>query len=277
MAKIDNLMLKYKVRKVSADAIKNIDPTTNGKYLDWLFKMKFVERDGKYYVSEGFPANYHAEVNRILVWMEKNGNNPKFEAKYKDINFFKTPKELIDTMSPLCVPSKSEIKDQVDKVFENEKFLIVVPKSFEASKLYGMNTKWCTTQKTYYDNYTKNGFLFYIVDKTMDRKFGSPVNTQNTNTKLNTNGLEFFNNEDKGLRSINLIDIYGPVVFNLLTEKMSEYYRELMLEKVRKRVLTDAVARLKAIKTTFNTDKVYVNENADKLMNELMAELSKSL
>lgn len=277
MAKIDNLMLKYRVQKRSADALKKIDPTDSGKYLDWLFKMKFVKRGDKYYVSDTFPANYHVEVTRILRWMEKNGNNPKFKTEYKDINYFKTPKSLLDTIGPLCVPSKKEIKDQVDKVFENDKFLIVVPKSFDASKLYGMNTKWCTTQKTYYDQYNRNGFLFYVVDKTIDRKFGIPVNTQSNNTRLNTNNLEFFNNEDKSLRFQNLNDVYGPTVVELLRNEMTKYYREVMLDRVRKRVLNDAVSKLKVMKSTFSNDQLYVNENADKLMNELLNELAKSL
>ena len=34
MAKIDNLILKYRVAKRSADGLNRIDPTTNGKYLD---------------------------------------------------------------------------------------------------------------------------------------------------------------------------------------------------------------------------------------------------
>jgi len=109
MAKIDNLILKYRVAKRSADGLNRIDPTPNGKYLDWLFKMKFVKRKDKegnvkYYVSSGFPANKHSDVNKILVWMEKNGNNPKFKTEYKDINFFKSVNSLIKTMVPLCAP-----------------------------------------------------------------------------------------------------------------------------------------------------------------------------
>jgi hypothetical protein len=277
MAKIDNLMLKYKVNKRSADALTKIDPTSNGKYLEWLFKMKFVKREGKFYVSPAFPANYHVEIARILRWMEKNGNNPKFKTEYKDINYFKTPKSFLDTMGPLCVPSKKEIKDQVDRVFESDKFLIVVPKSFEASKLYGMSTTWCTTQKTYYNQYNRNGFLFYIIDKSIDRKFGVPVNSSGNSTNLNTNNLEFFNNEDKGLRWQNLKDIYGQTILNLLGEKMKGYYKEVMLDKVRKRVLNDAVSKLKNIKTSFNRDKVYENDEVNKLMESLMVEISKSL
>lgn len=278
MAKIDNLMLKYKVQKRSAEALKKIDPTSNGKYLDWLFKMKFVNREGKYYVSPNFPANYHTEVTRILVWMEKNGNNPKFKTEYKDINYFKTPKSLIDIMGPLCVPSKKEIKDQVDKVFEDDKWLIVVPKTFAASKLYGMNTKWCTTQMTYFNNYTKSGILFYIIDKTHNVKFGVPVTTNNNNsTVLNPSGLTLYNNVDKGLNWNTIKDIYGNETMSKLHKAMNDYFREVQLVKVKKRVLTDAIRTIGNVRNTVKKDDILNTEDSNKLFNELLSLISEEL
>jgi hypothetical protein len=277
MAKIDNLMLKYRVQKRSADALTRIDPTSNGKYLDWLFKMKFVKRNDKYYVSDAFPANSHAEVNRILAWMEKNGNNKNFKTEYKDINFFKTVASLITTMGPLCVPSKKEIKDQVDKVLEDERWLIVVPKTFEASKMYGMNTKWCTTQKTYFNQYCRNGFLFYIIDKTHNVKFGVPVNTSGNNTTLAVNGLELYNNVDKGLRWAAVRDIYGAETMTKLSTAMNRYYREVQLVKVRKRVLQDAIRTITNVKATVNRDNVFKTDESTKLFNELIASMNEVL
>lgn len=274
MAKIDNLILKYRVAKRSADGLNRIDPTSNGKYLDWLFKMKFVkktDKDGneKFYVSGSFPASLHSEVNKILVWMEKNGNNPKFKTEYKDINFFKTPKSLIDTMGPLCVPSKKEIKDQVTKVLENDKWLLIVPKTFEASQLYGMGTRWCTTQKTYFNQYNRNGFLFYLIDKTHDRKFGIPINFNGNSTRLNKTNLEFYNNEDSSLRFNALANVYGKAL-DPIWEAMDKHFRDITLLKVRKRVLEQAVNTLKSVKTSFTRDKVYENEEVNKMMTELL-------
>lgn len=282
MAKIDNLILKYRVAKRSADGLNRIDPTSNGKYLDWLFKMKFVKRkdangNEKYYVSGSFPANLHADVNKILAWMEKNGNNPTFKTEYKDINFFKSVDSLIKTMGPLCVPSKKEIKDQVIKVMEDERWLIVVPKTFDASKMYGMNTKWCTTQKTYFDQYNRTGFLFYIIDKTHNVKFGVPVNTSGNGTTLNVNGLELYNNVDKGLRWSAVMDIYGSETMSKLSTAMSSYFRELKLESVRKRTLESAIANLKSVKATFARDRVYENDEANKMLEELMNTLAGDL
>lgn len=281
MAKIDNLILKYRVAKRSADGLNRIDPTSNGKYLDWLFKMKFVKRKDKngtekYYVSGAFPASVHADVNRILIWMEKNGNNPKFKTEYKDINFFKSVESLVKTMAPLCVPSKKEIKDQVTKVLENDKWLLVVPKTFEASKLYGMGTRWCTTQKTYFNQYNRNGFLFYLIDKTHDRKFGIPVNSNGNATRLNKSNLEFYNNEDAPLRFNALTNVYGKAL-DPIWDAMSNHFREVALLKVRKRVLEQAVNSIKSVKTSFARDKVYENDEVEKMMSELLNTLTKDI
>jgi hypothetical protein len=282
MAKIDNLILKYRVAKRSAEGLNRIDPTSNGKYLDWLFKMKFVKKrdkngDEKYYVSGAFPASIHADVNRILVWMEKNGNNPKFLTKYKDINFFKSVQILIATMGPLCVPSKKEIKDQVIKVMEDERWLIVVPKTFEASKQYGMGTKWCTTQKTYYNQYNRSGFLFYIIDKTHNVKFGVPVTTGGNSTTLATTGLTLYNNVDKGLRWGAVVDIYGKETMGKLSKAMSSHYREVKLQAVRKRVLEQAIVNMKSVKASFARDKVYENTEVNELIEKLMGTLAVDL
>ncbi len=173
--------------------------------------------------------------------------------------------------------SKKEIKDQVIKVFEDEKWLIVVPKTFAASKLYGMNTKWCTTQKTYYNNYNRNGFLFYVIDKAINRKFGVPVNSNTNTTNLNIDSLEFYNNEDKGLRLSNLRDIYGPEVVKLLGEKMKGYYKETMLEKVKKRVLQDAIRTIGNVRTNVKRDGIFDNEDTNKLFNDLLVKMSEAI
>jgi hypothetical protein len=73
--------------------------------------------------------------------------------------------------------SKSELekeeKKDVDKVFENDKVLVVRPLSHDASCYYGAGTKWCTTSKetkNHFQSYTLRGGLYYIIPK--DKKEG---------------------------------------------------------------------------------------------------------
>jgi len=281
MAKIDNLITKYKVAKRTANALNDIDTTSNGKYLEWLFKMKFEKRKDtkgvvKYYVSKTFPSSLHHEVKVVLLWMDKNNNNPKLKTEYKDINFFKDVQSLLSVVGPLCVPSKREIKEQVTKVFEDDKWLLIIPKSFEASKLYGMNTQWCTTQKTYYNQYNKDGFLFYLIDKVHDRKFGIPIKTNTNNTTLQKGGVEFYNNEDKPLMFNALINVYGKAL-DPIWDIMSKHFREITLLKNKRKTLESAVRNLHLISDSFKRNDVYENDQTNQLMTELMKILTEDM
>lgn len=63
---------------------------------------------------------------------------------------------------------EEEAKKDVEKIYEDSRFLIVQPFSHKASCYYGANTKWCTTTKndtSYFNRYTRDGRLFYIIDK----------------------------------------------------------------------------------------------------------------
>jgi len=66
-----------------------------------------------------------------------------------------------------------------DKVFENDKCIVVVPHTYEASCKYGANTKWCTaSNKTneHWEQYTKNNVKFYyIIPKDNSGKFAVAV------------------------------------------------------------------------------------------------------
>ncbi len=93
----------------------------------------------------------------------------------KDIGQIKSVADLYDNVKDYKV-SKDEItktkaerlRDDVEKVYEDDKWLIIVPKSKEASCHYGGGqTRWCTASKTsnYYDHYNKQGPLYMMMYK----------------------------------------------------------------------------------------------------------------
>ena len=65
-----------------------------------------------------------------------------------------------------------QAKSGADKIYDDERWLIVRPDTIDASCYYGAGTKWCTAMKNknHFKNYTKRGNLYYIIDKT--RKLG---------------------------------------------------------------------------------------------------------
>lgn len=61
-----------------------------------------------------------------------------------------------------------ENENQRHLVYENDEYIILRPLSFEASKKYGSNTKWCTTMEhepSYFDKFYSRGILIYILNK----------------------------------------------------------------------------------------------------------------
>jgi antitoxin component HigA of HigAB toxin-antitoxin module len=63
--------------------------------------------------------------------------------------------------------SRSEIKKDVEKIYEDENWLILTPKTEEAAKYYGKNTRWCTAAEkdNYFDQYNKDGPLYILINK----------------------------------------------------------------------------------------------------------------
>ena len=56
----------------------------------------------------------------------------------------------------------------MDKLYEDERWLLVKPNTYEGSCYYGSSTKWCTAAKnntTHFKDYSERGNLYYIIDK----------------------------------------------------------------------------------------------------------------
>ena len=89
----------------------------------------------------------------------------------KDINQYKTFAELYSAIQEYETRIRRTVKsvDGADIVFENDQFTVVAPLTTSASCYYGAGTKWCTASSadnTHFNNYMKDGKLFYILDKT---------------------------------------------------------------------------------------------------------------
>ena len=72
-------------------------------------------------------------------------------------------------MSKRIISEKFKVSpDEYVKLFKNDNFELVVPLTFEASKKYGANAKWCTTTKcddTMFNKHNEMGSLAYLIIK----------------------------------------------------------------------------------------------------------------
>ena len=66
-----------------------------------------------------------------------------------------------------------DIEKQVIKLYESSDWLVLKPLSWNSSRKYGANTKWCTSSEhepDYFYKYAKRGILIYAIDKLTGNK-----------------------------------------------------------------------------------------------------------
>jgi hypothetical protein len=181
MSRLDKLKEQHPELNVSVmDIIAKLDPTKTYKYTDFLIK-KFKEFYSEYddwaiglglemMGSENMESlnefEIHAKANRIT--------NPDI-SQYKDFNQINKAVEEADEKVKL-----KELEKQVIKLFDNDEWSVVIPLSYEASKTYGANTKWCTTQERYWDEYIISYKLIYIQNKKTNEKYAVSRHWENS-------------------------------------------------------------------------------------------------
>jgi hypothetical protein len=66
-----------------------------------------------------------------------------------------------------------DIEKQVIKLYESSDWLVLKPLSWNSSRKYGANTKWCTSSEhepDYFYKYAKRGILIFAIDKLTGNK-----------------------------------------------------------------------------------------------------------
>ncbi len=141
--------------------LKKADPTPNHASLQFLVNM---------YVTGQFKMEDINKIKHELILFY----DVRKHLTNKDLINYKTLDSLYDATEPLATvpvePSKREEKKNIKEegatpIVTSDVFKAVMVTTAEAAKIYGANTKWCTTNKGTCDNYLKKGPLFVIMVK----------------------------------------------------------------------------------------------------------------
>lgn len=146
---------------------------------------------------------------------------------------------------------KTKLSSDRDVVYNGDRWMVVVPKSHEASCKYGAGTKWCTTSKEnpqHFEDYTDDALLFYILDKSEiptsqsmgevkdnllykialnwrynlgddNRYYGSSI--------LDRGSVEMYDIKDSLLKSPHII----PLLPKDMVDSMEHYYKQIIQSK----------------------------------------------
>jgi hypothetical protein len=198
----------YKKFQKSIDAERKMISSymDNASSYDFLLDEPFIKETNYKYLNDILESYYslnqysgddekplNKEVSRELLFSMRrqiDGYVSALETFEKYKSYFKYPefrqyqpnnlyslKNFFDEANKIKLDAfdkqnEKSAKKEVDKLFENDTLLIVKPKSYVASCYYGSGTRWCTTMKgqpSYFNQYTSNGNLYYLILKNVDR------------------------------------------------------------------------------------------------------------
>jgi len=113
------------------------------------------------------------DISPLVISFDDAKNRQKLKGKDADINSYKTPGDLHRKLEELPDDSKIGFKaasGDADKVYESDNFVILMPRSVNASCALGRGTTWCTARtkgENLFYSYiiTNDVILYYILDK----------------------------------------------------------------------------------------------------------------
>jgi len=176
MSRLDRLKEQHPDLNVSLiDIITSLDPSNSYKYTEFLIKnFKNNNEDYSPNLDEfktylGIHFFGHAGIS-VLNEFERHSKANRIKekdiSKYSDFSELEKQVVIADE-----IENRKKYEKEILRIYEDNTWLILTPLSFESSKIYGSSTKWCTTQKKYWDEYLRTYRVIYVINKETDIKF----------------------------------------------------------------------------------------------------------
>jgi len=178
MSRLDKLKQQHPEFNISIiDLMGKIDPTDTYKYTEFLIKQ----------LKEWFDGKTHEETQLImgaeLIGEDNVVTLNEFEIhcragriKKNDIGQHSGFRSIKDSVKDAeQIQKQKDTEKQVIKLLDNDEYCVVIPLSYDASRVYGSNTKWCTTQERYWNDYIDKYKLIYIIDRLNNDKYAVSI------------------------------------------------------------------------------------------------------
>ncbi len=153
------------------DTLLRIDPTVvqNSR---GLFVGRYGVWIGNMCANGNIKLGDIPELKSALVTYDKN------KSQLPNIKDCKSLSELIEWVKDLSddfkpVRKQSDAKENLEKVYEDNEWVVYVPHSHAAARRGGEGTHWCTASENdyYYNYYSKDGPLYINIRKSDGAKF----------------------------------------------------------------------------------------------------------
>lgn len=179
----EDVMKKYpKLGKATIEYLSTNDPSGNNKYLDFMAKAVSEGSSPEGVIStltsfhQNLPLISKQNINDYANESRRSWDNDDWER------FVKSPKDInaypsINYVSHFnrflsTVVSKKKEKEQLnketDRIYEDSQYIVVAPKTHNASCQWGRHSAWCvaTANTGHFTNYMKNATLYFFISKT---------------------------------------------------------------------------------------------------------------
>lgn len=174
MAKLDKIKQDNPELNVTLiDIIKSIDPSNTNKYCEFLIKM--IKSQGpitEVVVNHITTSLFGLKSIETLYKFEEHSKANRISVEDRDITQHKDWSSLEKAVKKADdVVRRKELERETNKIYEDEEWLVIIPKSYEASQLYANGTKWCITQKTYWNDYKKHSRIIFVINRKTNQKY----------------------------------------------------------------------------------------------------------
>jgi len=179
------------------DLTSNLERGKVGMYAKWLLRI-YQKLETKRIHASGIE-----NARKVLHTFDRMSKANMLAEK--DINKYNSLSEMRTVVEPYLDTqiisnndyTRQKKEEGVDKLYEDEQFLVVHPKTKWAASTYGRHTRWCTATNKYaidyFKNYNGKGKLYIIIDKKRNRKYQFHFDTRSymdeKDKELTRNGL----------------------------------------------------------------------------------------
>lgn len=187
--KVDNFLSNQKNLDSMKQAIQSDPELTDKKadpkvlMLDWDSKSpitsKYIQWIGRQYINGQFYAGDIDQLAEDLRIFDKYAKGNKDIFPSADINTY-TYSDLKPKVSQIDLEDTSRMgrnqqkafshagKDEIEEVYDDNDFTIIIPKTKAAAIYWGSGSHWCTATKSegnMFDHYNKMGPMYILISK----------------------------------------------------------------------------------------------------------------
>lgn len=213
---------------VAADptsVLENDVPKKMGNYSKWLLNL---------YMRKKLKLEDLYKATEYLELFSKNKNILSKDNNITDINKIKSLTDLFKIVGKLRISPKPNVEsvENEEDLLTNDYFvergeaikkdlgdwIVVIPKSLNASKFYGCTSEWCTLFPDRFEYYSKYGDLNIFINK-------SEINSNNSERRvqIHLESGQFMDMNDSEIGKKEFFD-KNPEVFNYLYDKYKDKY-----------------------------------------------------